>query len=67
MTALRAMVEAVVLTRTDDRLEIELKGDLAALLAAASPNSDSEEMRRQVKMVAGARNRRYLQLWSGAA
>ena len=53
MTALHAMVEAVVLTRTGDRLEIVLKGDLAAMLAAASPNSDSEEMQRQAKMVAG--------------
>jgi hypothetical protein len=53
--------------RWSSRMEILLKGDLAAMLAAASPKSDPDDLRRQVKLVAGACNQRYLQLWSGAA
>jgi hypothetical protein len=67
MTALRAMVEEMVLTPEQGKLGLVLKGDLAAMLAAASPRSDSADLQRQVKVVAGACNRRYLQLWSGAA
>ena len=54
MTALRAMVERIVLTPEGDALAIRLEGDLAAMLAAAVPKGDSEELRRQVKVVAGA-------------
>ena len=56
MTALRAMVEEIVLTPEQGKLGIVLKDDLAAMLAAASPRSDSEDVQRQVKLVAGARN-----------
>ncbi len=53
-TALRAMVEEIVLTPEAGTLGIVLKGDLAAMLAAASPRSDSADLQRQVKLVAGA-------------
>ena len=53
MTALRAMVEEIVLTPDGDALGIVLKGDLAAMLAAASPKQEASEIRRQVKLVAG--------------
>ena len=52
-TALRAMVEEIVLTPEGETLSILVKGDLPAMLAAASPSSDSEDLRRQVKLVAG--------------
>ena len=52
-TALRAMVEEIVLTPEGETLGIVLKGDLAAMLAAASPRSDSADLQRQVKVVAG--------------
>ena len=52
-TALRAMVEKVELTPKDGVLGIELFGDLAAMLAAASPTAETEDLRRQVTLVAG--------------
>jgi hypothetical protein len=67
MTALRAMVEETGLTPEAGNLGIVLKGDLAAMLAAASPRSDSQEMQRQFKLVAGARNQRDLARWWVAA
>jgi hypothetical protein len=57
--ALRAMVEEIVLTPEGNELGIVLKGDLAAMLAAAGPKSDAEDLRRQVTLVAGARSRQY--------
>lgn len=65
--ALRTMVEEIVLTPEGDKLGILLKGDLAAMLAAASPKAEAEDLQRQVKVVAGARNQHYLQLWRPAA
>ena len=53
MTALRAMVEEIVLTPEQGTLGIVLKGDLAAM-CAASPRSNSEDLQRQIKVVAGA-------------
>ena len=53
MTALRAMVEEIVLTPEAGKLAIVLKGDLAGMLAAASPRSDSADLQRQIKVVAG--------------
>ena len=53
MAALRKMVEEIVLTPEGDTLGIVLKGDLAAMLAAASPQAEAEDLQRQVKMVAG--------------
>ena len=51
--ALRAMVEEIVLTPEGDGLGIVLKGDLAAMLAAAGLTSDAEDLRRQAMLVAG--------------
>ena len=68
----RCLVDAIVLTpdRGGETLQIELKGNLAAMLGAAqnakrSPETD--DLSLQVEMVAGACNRRYLRLWSGVA
>ena len=64
--ALRALVEAVVLVPDDGRLAIEVKGDLAAILALGANAGTRREGRVhedllvQVKLVAGARNRREL-------
>jgi hypothetical protein len=54
----------------DGGLQIELKGNLAAMLSAAQKATRSPEtgdLELQIMMVAGACNQRYLQLWSGAA
>jgi len=70
--ALRGLVDAIVLTPDQDgeTLQIELRGNLAAMLRATvqtkrSPESD--DLSLQVSLVAGARNRHYLQLWRLAA
>lgn len=47
------MVEKIVFTPKNGVLEIELEGDLAAMLAAASPKAEAEDLQRTVKMVAG--------------
>src|SRR5262245_16723038 len=54
-TAIRAMVEDIVLTPNPDgrTLEILLKGDLAAMLAASGPTNEPEDLPRQITMVAG--------------
>ena len=54
VTALRAMVQQVVLTPENGELAIELVGDLAAMLVAANPRENPEDLRRQVMVVAGA-------------
>jgi site-specific DNA recombinase len=54
MTALRSMLERIVLTPEGDTLAIRLEGDLASILATAVSKENSEELRRQVKVVAGA-------------
>ena len=67
---LRGLVNAIILTRSQGELRIELKGNLAAMLSAATNATRSPEtgdLSLHVEMVAGACNRRYLQLWSGAA
>lgn len=51
--ALRGMVEEIVFTPEGGTLGIVLKGNLAAMLAAASPKAEASEMRRQVTLVAG--------------
>ena len=54
----------------EPRLRIELRDNLAAMLAAAEKTKRSPEtgdLFVPVQLVAGACNRRYLQLWSGAA
>ncbi len=67
---IRALVEAILLEPDGDQLKITLKGDLAGMLSAARDSKrspDTGDLLVQIKLVAGARNRRYLQLWSGAA
>ena len=53
-----------MLTPADEKLNIVLKGDLAAMLAAASPKA--EDLRRQVTLVAGGRVRRWQQVHARA-
>lgn len=67
--AIRGLVDAIVLTPAENELRIELKGKLAAMLSAAqnAKRSPKGDLSLQIAMVAGACNRRYLQLWSGAA
>ena len=68
--AIRALVEAIVLEPDGDQLKITLKGDLAGMLSAARDSKrspDTGDLLVQIKLVAGAGNRRYLQLWSGVA
>jgi site-specific DNA recombinase len=65
--AVRGLVEAVIVRPLDGQLEVEVRGSLAGMLGFVGAPSQTAEMVRQVLMVAGARNQRYLQLWSGAA
>jgi len=68
--ALRGLVDAIILTPTDGELRIELKGNLAAMLSAATNAKRSPEtgdLSLQVEMVAGARNMLCLEfVWSVA-
>ena len=60
--ALRGLIDAIVLTPNQGELQIELKGNLAAMLGAAQNAKRSPEtgdLSLQVVMVAGARNRQY--------
>jgi site-specific DNA recombinase len=57
--ALRGLVDAIVLVPAGNELRIELKGNLAAMLSAATNAKRSPEtgdLSLQVEMVAGARN-----------
>lgn len=68
--ALRGLLDEIVLTPDQGQLRIDLRGNLAAMLSAATNAkrpSDPDGLHLQVKLVAGARSQRYLQLWSGAA
>ena len=68
--AIRALVEAIVLEPEGDKLKITLKGDLAGMLSAARDSKrspDTGDPLVQIKLVAGARNQHYLQLWRPAA
>ena len=63
-------IEAILLEPDGDRLEITLKGDVAGMLSAAGDSkrsTDTGDLLVQIKLVAGARNQRYLQLWRGVA
>jgi site-specific DNA recombinase len=67
---LRGLIDLIVLTPEKGQLRIELRGNLAAMLSAAQQTKRSPEtgdLLVPVQLVAGARNQRYLQLWSGAA
>jgi hypothetical protein len=52
--AFRSLVEGIRLTPRDGVLAIDVKGNLAGILATASPAKDRQQ---HVKLVAGARNR----------
>jgi hypothetical protein len=68
--AIRALIEAIILEPGGNELKITLKGDVAGMLSAARDNKRSPEtgdLLVQIKLVAGACNQRYLQLWNGAA
>jgi hypothetical protein len=68
--AIRGLIEAILLEPDGDRLKITLKGDVAGMLSAARNSKrspDTGDLLVQIKLVAGACNQRYLQLWSGAA
>lgn len=67
---LRGLIDSIVLTPEKGQLRIELRGNLAAMLTAAQQtkrSSETGDLLVPVQLVAGARNRRYLQLWSVAA
>jgi site-specific DNA recombinase len=67
--ALRGLIDAITLTPDQGELKIELKGNLAAMLSAATNAKRSPEtgdLSLQVVMVAGACNH-HLQLWRPAA
>ena len=69
-TAIRGLIEAILLEPDGEQLKITLKGDLAGMLSAARDSKrspDTGDLLVQIQMVAGACNQRYLQLWSGAA
>jgi hypothetical protein len=58
--ALRGLIDAIILTPSAGELRIDLKGNLAAMLSAATNAKRSPEtgdLSLQVEMVAGARNR----------
>ena len=60
----RGLIDAIVLTPNQGQLQIELKGNLAAMLGAATNAKRSPEtgdLSLQVVMVAGARNQLYLE------
>ncbi len=54
---IRGLIDAVMLTPIDGRLEIELRGDLAGILAVSEAGTESafspQEKALQIKMVAG--------------
>jgi hypothetical protein len=67
MDLIRSLVDAIVLTPEDGKLRIDLRGELAGILALCAdkrkPGSVSGTgLAEQVKLVAGARNHRDLTL-----
>jgi hypothetical protein len=68
--ALRGLIDAIILTPSAGELRIDLKGNLAAMLSAATNAKRSPEtgdLSLQVEMVAGARNPLNLEFsWSAA-
>jgi hypothetical protein len=68
--ALRGLIDAIILTPSQGELRIELRGNLAAMLSAATNakrSPETDDLSLQVEVVAGARNQHYLQLWRPAA
>jgi hypothetical protein len=68
--ALGGLIDAIILMPSDGELRIELKGNLAAMLSAATNAKRSPEtgdLSLQVEMVAGARTKLFRQLcWAAA-
>lgn len=67
---LRGLIDSIVLSPEGGQLRIELRGNLAAMLTAAQQKKrspDAGDLFMPVQLVAGACNRRYLQLWSAAS
>jgi hypothetical protein len=68
--ALRGLVDAIILTPDEGALRIELRGNLAAMLSAATNAKRSPgtgDLSLQVEMVAGARNHLNLEFaWAAA-
>src|SRR5262245_25740815 len=63
----RGLIDEISLEPRGDRLGIVLKGNLAGMLRLAQNNkrpSETDDLLEQIQLVAGARNQRYLQLWS---
>src|SRR5262245_59113033 len=63
---IRGLVDAITLTPVDGKLNIELRGDLAGILAMSKAGKagafSPKEKALQIKMVAGTRNQRCLHL-----
>jgi site-specific DNA recombinase len=63
---IRGLIDAIVLTPSHGKLKIELRGDLAGILALSEAGKgnafSANEKALQIKMVAGARNQRCLHL-----
>ena len=58
-------IEVILLEPEGEQLKNTLKGDLAGMLSAARDSKrspDTGDLMVQIKLVAGARNQRYLQL-----
>ncbi|MFN8683589.1 hypothetical protein ACDP63_20995, partial [Paracoccus sp. P2] len=55
-----SLIDRIVLTPGEDRIEIDVQGDLAGILtlSAQRKNPAADAAGAQVKMVAGARNHR---------
>jgi len=71
---LRGLIDEITLTPRDGALHVDVNGNLAATLAGAFGGGgktkrppETGDLFKQVALVAGARNGRYLQLWCGAA
>jgi hypothetical protein len=67
---LRGLIDSIVLIPDEGQLRIELRGNLAAMLTAAQKTKRSPEtgdLHVPIQLVAGACNRRYLQLCRVAA
>ena len=69
-TAIRGLIEAILLEPDGEQLRITLKGDLAGMLSAGRDSKrspDTGDLLVQIKLVAGARNKLYRQLcWAAA-
>jgi site-specific DNA recombinase len=61
---IRGLIDVIILMPVDGKLKIELRGDLAGILAMSEAGKagafSPKEKALQIKMVAGARNRHYL-------